>query len=137
MQSYFKIHWWMTDLWTGQEKDPVLITVNLWPPSVNLTLKLGVWVFRMTHRLIMVNICAKLFQSPLMDDRIMDRTRKRPCSYNSWPLTSKCDLDLEARGLGFSHDTSSDNGEHLCQVISKSIDGWQSYGPDTKKNLLL
>jgi hypothetical protein len=41
-----------------------------------LTLEVGVWLLRMTHRLIITNVCAKLFQIPLINDKVMDRTRK-------------------------------------------------------------
>ena len=44
------------------------------------------------------------------------------------PLTSKCDLDIEATDLGLAHDTSSHDSQHFCQVISKSMKEWQSYG---------
>jgi hypothetical protein len=37
---------------------------------------LGVWLLRMTHRLIITNICAKLFQIPFINDKVKDRTRK-------------------------------------------------------------
>jgi hypothetical protein len=36
----------------------------------------GVCLLRMTHRLIITNICAKLFQIPLINDKVTDRTRK-------------------------------------------------------------
>ena len=38
------------------------------------------------------------------------------------PLTSKCDLDLRGKDLGLAHDTSSDHGESLWQIISKCLD---------------
>jgi hypothetical protein len=41
-----------------------------------LTMEVGVWLLGMTHRLIITNICAKLFQIPLINDTVMDRTRK-------------------------------------------------------------
>ena len=34
---------------------------------------------------------------------------------------TKCDLDLGATDLGLVGNTSSYDGQHLCQVISKSI----------------
>jgi hypothetical protein len=43
---------------------------------VTLTLEVGVWLLCMTHRLIIINICAKLFQIPFINDKVMDRTRK-------------------------------------------------------------
>lgn len=41
-------------------------------------------------------------------------------------------LDLRGTGLGVAHDTSSYYYEHLCNVISKSIDEWPRNGLDTK-----
>jgi len=48
------------------------------------------------------------------------------------PLKSTCDLDLGDRDVGLSHDTLSHDGEHLCQIISKSIIERQSYGQHKK-----
>ena len=47
----------MAELWTRHKTDPV----NLQSVSVTLTLEVGVWELRTTHRLIMMNIYAKLF----------------------------------------------------------------------------
>jgi hypothetical protein len=41
-----------------------------------LTLEVRVWLLRMTHRLIIKIICAKLFQISLINEKVMDRTRK-------------------------------------------------------------
>ena len=41
-----------------------------------LTFELGIWVLRMTDRLTVLHICAKLFENPSMDNKDMDRTRK-------------------------------------------------------------
>jgi hypothetical protein len=43
---------------------------------VTLTLEVGVLLLHMTHRLIKINICAKLFEIPFINDKVMDRTRK-------------------------------------------------------------
>ena len=45
-------------------------------------------------------------------------------------------LDLGATDLGLAQDASSHDGQHFCQVISKSIMESQSYGPDRKKKAL-
>ena len=47
-----------------------------------------------------------------------------------WPLNSKCDLDLGDIDVLLSHDTLSNDGEQMYQVILKSNDKWHSYGPD-------
>jgi hypothetical protein len=121
----------MTKLWTGHKKYPVTDYVNLWPPSVTLTLEVGDQLLRMTHRLIIVNNCGKYLQNPFKDKKVMDLTRHIPSNRQCWPWMSKCDLDLGGRGLVVTHDTSSYN-KHLCQVISDSSDKWQSNGPDTE-----
>jgi hypothetical protein len=46
------------------------------------------------------------------------------------PLNSKCDLDLGDIDVILSRDTPSNDGEHMCQMISKSLDERHSYGPD-------
>jgi hypothetical protein len=52
-------------------------------------------VLRMTHRLIITNMCAKLFQIHLINDKVMDRTLKcdertdaRTYSQNGTSVTS-------------------------------------------------
>jgi len=46
------------------------------------------------------------------------------------PLTSKCDLDLGDIDVLLSRDTPSNDGEQMCQMILKSLNEQQSYGPD-------
>jgi hypothetical protein len=57
--SIFKMPWWMRKLWTGNKIYPITDYVYFRPPTVTLTLKVGNWLISMTHRLIIVNICAK------------------------------------------------------------------------------
>jgi hypothetical protein len=106
--------------------------VNLWPPSVTLTLEVGNRLLCMAHRLIIVNNCGKYLQNPFKDKKVMDRTRHIPSNRQCSLWMSKCDLDLGGKGLVVAHDTSSYYNKHLCQVISDSFDKWQSYGLDTK-----
>jgi hypothetical protein len=42
---------------------------------VTLTLEVGMQVLRMTHPLIIVTICAKYFQNPLIYEKVMDWTQ--------------------------------------------------------------
>jgi hypothetical protein len=99
---------------------------------VTLTLKVGDWFLRMTHRMIIVNNYGKYLQNPFIDKKVIDRTRHIPSNRQFWPWMSKCDLDPGGRGLVVAHDTSYYYNKHLCQVISNSFHKWQSYGPDTK-----
>jgi hypothetical protein len=122
----------MTKLWTGYEIYPVTDYVNIWPQSVTLTLKVGDWFLRMTHRLNIVNNYGKYLQNPFIDKKVMDRKRHIPSNRRCWPWMSKCDLDPEGRGLVVAHDTSSCYNKHLYLVISNSFHKWQSYAPDTK-----
>jgi hypothetical protein len=43
-----------------------------------MTLEVGVQVLCMTYRLIIVTICAKYFQNPLIYEEVMDRTQNIP-----------------------------------------------------------
>ena len=65
----------MADLQTGHKINPNNLLSS---KCESLTLKcdLEQWVkaFRMTHRLIMINIYANLFQNPSMNDRFIDQT---------------------------------------------------------------
>ena len=53
-----------------------------------------------------------------------------------WPLTSKCYFDLGAIDLGLACNISSHDGQHFCQVISKSIKEWHRYGLDSEKKTI-
>jgi hypothetical protein len=120
----------MTKLWTGHEIYPVTDYVNLWRPSVTLTLEVGDRLLRMTHLFIIVSNCGKYLQNPFKNKKVIDRTRHIPSNRQCWPSMSKCNLDPWGRGLVDAHDTSSYYNKHLCQVISNSFNKWQSYGPD-------
>jgi hypothetical protein len=54
-------------------------------------------VFCMTHRLIIVTICAKYLQNPLIYEKVMDRTQNIPYNRICLSLTSKCDLNIGGR----------------------------------------
>ena len=62
----------------------------------------------------------------------MDWTRKKSL-FLTFDL---CDLDLEATVLGLARDILSHNGQHFCQVISKSTKKWQNYRLHTTKILI-
>ena len=42
----------------------------------------------------------------------------------------KCDLDLQPYWTNVPNGTSTRQGEQLCQIISKSMNKYTSYGPD-------
>ena len=126
----------MKKLKTGHDIHYLSDNVDLCSSSVTLIFKMRVKLFRTAHHMIMVNICAKLYKIPLMDEEVIDQTLSTSITRNTSirqcrHLISMCVLDLQDRGLFFSHDMSYDYGEHLCQVISKSLHQWLSYGPDT------
>jgi hypothetical protein len=77
---------------------------------------------RMTHRLIITNICAKLFQIPLINDKVMDRTRK-------------CDGRTDGRSLllypPFFFEKAGDN-EHIV-----GFPPFYNYNFDSGKKFLL
>jgi hypothetical protein len=130
--SIFKILWYMKKLWTEHRIYPVTDYVNIWPPSVTLTFKVGDRLLRMTHRPIVVSNCCKYLQNPFKEKKVMDRTRHIPSNRQCWPWMPKCDLDPGGRGLVVAQDTSSYYNRHFCQVISDTFNKLQSYGPDTK-----
>jgi hypothetical protein len=85
----------MTKLWTRHKIYPVTDYVNIWPPSVTLTLKVSDWVLRMTHRLIIVNNYGKYLQNPFIDKKVMDRTRHIPSNRQCWTEWVSATLTLE------------------------------------------
>jgi hypothetical protein len=119
-------------LWTWHKIYPKTDYVNIWPPSVTLTLEVGDWWLRMSHCLIFLNNYGKYLQNPFNDKKVMDRTRHIPSNSQFWPWRSKCNLDPGGRGLVVVNDIFSYYNKHLCQVISNFFNKWQSYGPDTK-----
>jgi hypothetical protein len=58
--SIYKIRSMIRKLWTGHDIYPQIDNVDLEWANATLTLEVGVWLLRMTHRLIRTNICAKL-----------------------------------------------------------------------------
>ena len=49
--------------WQSHGAETKIFECDLWPSSVTLTLKLLTWVLRVTHHLMLVNICARLFEN--------------------------------------------------------------------------
>ena len=67
--------------------------------------------------------------NPSMYSRVIDLTQNLE-TMNSGPpdaLKPKCEFDLADTGLAVEHCTSSCYSDHLCQVISKSLNVHQTY----------
>ena len=108
------------------------------PLGVTLTLELQTWILFATHWLIKVIISAKFFFffNPSRNGKVIDRTRKKDPIFNLRPLSVALTY-LRATYLGLVRDTSSYDGQHFFwRLILKSIEGWQSHGPDMNKKYL-
>jgi len=46
-------------------------------------------------------------------------------------FVARCDLDLQGSDPNVARDMSAHNGDHFCEIFSKSDIKSQSYGPDT------
>jgi hypothetical protein len=66
----------MKKLWTGHKIYPITDFVDLFTPSVTLTLDVGLQVLYMTYHLIIVTVCANYFQNPLIFEKVIDQTQK-------------------------------------------------------------
>ena len=65
-------------LQTGHEHyPPYSMFLNTFDLAVTLTFDLRTWLLYATHRLYVVNICAKLFGDQVLGGKVMARTRKR------------------------------------------------------------
>ena len=80
------------------------------------------------HRLIILDICAKLFENPTRCSKNIERTRNTVIQC----LILDCDLDLEPTLVKPRHCTLSYHTWHLCKVIWKSHQGFKRYRADTK-----
>ena len=78
------------------------------------------------HRLIILDICAKLFVNPTRDSKDIERTRNTVIQC----LILNCDLDPSL--VKHRHCTSSHHNWDLCKVICKSHQGFKRYRADTK-----
>jgi hypothetical protein len=87
-RSIYKILWYMKKLWTGHKIYPVTDCVNIWFPSVTLTLEVGDQLLRMAHHLIIVKNSGKYLQNPFKYKKVMDRTRHLPSNRQCWPWAS-------------------------------------------------
>jgi hypothetical protein len=90
---------------------PTFLTADLWLLSVSMTLQLRVLVLCIFYHFIMLQICAKLFQKPLMQDRVIS------LKWFSYTLTCNCDLELWTRILSKGM-TSHLIMLHICAKLS-------------------
>jgi len=79
------------------------------------------------HRLIILDICAKLLVNTTRGSKDIERTRNTVIQY----LILNCDLDLDPTLVKQRHCTSSHHTWHLCKVICKSHQGFKRYRADT------
>jgi len=93
----------------------VTLTLN-WPWS-----NLGT-----AHHLIILDICAKLFEYPTIGSKGLERTRNTDIQC----LIIDCDLDVEPTLVKPRHCTSSRHTWHLCKVICKYHQGFKRYRAD-------
>ena len=80
-----------------------------------------------SHRLIILDICAKLFVNSTIGSKDIERTRNTVIQC----LIVDCDLDLEPTLVKHKHCTSSHHTWQLCKIIWKSHQGFKRYIADT------
>ena len=96
---------------------------------MTLTFNLETWFMFVTHQLIMIIICAKLFSNPIMHNKVMGRTRTGLSEVYAQSLSADCDLDRSPSDMILVRDTLSCH--HLCQIIFESHLVRLNYGLDT------
>ena len=62
--------------------------------TVTLTFDLATWFLFVTHRLVIMIICAKLFLNPTMHNEVMGRTQTGFTDVYAQSFSADCDLDL-------------------------------------------
>ena len=88
--------------------------------NCDLDLKLASWFLFMTHCLVMIIICAKLFSIPTMYNEVMGWTRTGFTEVYAQSFSADYDLDLYPRDMVLVCYTLSCHDDHLCQIIFKS-----------------
>ena len=74
MPNYFQIPPCITKLWVGHEQVSLKSMHKIEVRTVILTFDLATWFLFMTHCLVMMIICAKLFSNPMMHNKVMGWT---------------------------------------------------------------
>ena len=95
-----------------------------WPLIYKCDLHLGVRGLSVSHDTSYDygEYFCRYFKIPWWMKKVKDWTFNIPSIRQYWPLISKRDLDVWDRDQVISHYMSYDYGEHLCQVISNSLD---------------
>ena len=88
-------------------------------PIVTLTFNLATWFLFVTHHLVIMITCAKLFLNPTMHNKVMGRTRIGFTEVYAQSIIADCDLDLKSSDMVLVRDTLSCHDDHLCQNIFK------------------
>jgi len=107
-----------------------LIYGHFWPSNSNCDLDLGdidVILSRYTPSNDGEEMCQMFYKSH--NESQSDGPDKLIYGH-FWPSNSNCDLDLGDIDVILSCDTQSNDGEQMCQMIFKSDNERQSYGPD-------
>jgi hypothetical protein len=108
---------------------------------INCKCDIDFWgrIFDTTQRLDVEDICTKLFENPLIHDKVTVPSRMSTlklflCKWVHSNYT--CDLDLERRDVGLGRKTSSWCRWFLCKVIFKILQLWQCCSSDTNVCIL-
>ena len=125
MYSHFKILQWMTYLWPRQD--------NLLP-FLTFELKLRTWPWRYRHN----SFARHTVKWWWTKEPTILKSHNKQHSYcpdklnygHFLPLNSNCALVLGNIDVILSPDTLFNDGEQMCQMILKSHNKKQSYGPD-------
>ena len=81
------------------------------------------------------DIWVKVMTHPWVLDNVWNTIQIQHGSEELWPVHRfwvcvHCDLYLGDMTLGQGHDTPLGHGQQLCEIISRSVKGLRSYGPD-------
>jgi len=79
---------------------------------VTLTFKVATQTLRATRHRNMVIISVKYFRNQTSNNKVMGQ--------HDFAARSCCDLDLQGSEQNVARDTSSQYGDHSCEIFSKS-----------------
>ena len=96
--------------------------------NLNYNLDLKSTLVKHTNCLIILDICAELFENPIRGSKDIERTQKQNTVIQC--LTLNYDLDLELTLVKHMYCTSTHHTWHLCRVIYESHQGFKRYRAD-------